>query len=84
MGDQLLESSSQFSSEQHNDVSSPERTLQRDATNASKAGSTKDLGDTGHKCHIRIQGTMCPRDEEVLSREARVHRAESQYLRRKQ
>lgn len=80
MGDLLLESGSEFSSEQQNNVSFPGRPLQRDASNAAEAGPPKDLGDTGHKSHIRIQGTVSPRDEEVLSREAKEHRAENGIL----
>lgn len=82
MGDLLLESSSEFSSEQQNNVSSPGRTLQADATNAAEAGPTKNLRNTGHRSHIRIQGTVNPRDEEGTHREAREHRVEN--LRRKQ
>lgn len=84
MGDQLLESSSEISPQQQNDVSFSGRALQREATNAAEVGPTQDLEDTVHRCHIRIQGTGCPRDEEVLSRKAREHRAENRYLRRKQ
>lgn len=86
MGDLLLEASSEFSSEQkQNDVSPPGKTLQREAAKAAEAGPSKDLGDAGHdQCHIRMQGTVCPGDEEVLSRETGEPRAEKQCLRRKQ
>lgn len=56
--------------------------LQRDAGNAAEAVPSKDPEDAGHhQRHIRTQGTVCPGEEEVLSRETGEHRAEKRYLR---
>lgn len=80
MGDLLLAASSEFRSEQKaGRCLSPYREMQGTLQRLSLARIPK-MEDT-ISGHIRTQGTVCPGEEEVLSRETGEHRAEKRYLR---
>lgn len=85
MGDPPLGASPEFSFKQKQNVaSSPGKTLQREKQPKLQTLALARIWETqGTSSGTQGLGTVCPREEEVSSRDTGEHRAEKKHLRRK-